>query len=193
MQPTSYTLTFSEKERDALIFALGGAFRNVRDPGGMFISSADYLELSRRIMHARPDAAAVKSQSGTDAARAVLSSPSSPATASASAPAPTIAQPAGQLELRDRWARNKKGQEVPNPEGSATVTTKILRISDAPPRNDPAKPRKQVVFSGLAAPQAAYCWDSDLFPFLANRLGADRTILYLTKSGNYSNIVGIRA
>lgn len=191
MQPTSYTLTFSDKERDALIFALGGAFRNVRDPGGMFITSAEYLELSRRIMHARPDAAAVKSQSGADAARAVLSSPSSPA--KPSAPAPTIAQPAGQLELRDRWARNKKGQEVPNPEGSATVTTKIFRISDAPPRNDPSKPRKQVVFSGLASPQAAFCWDSDLFPFLANRLGADGTILYLTKSGNYTNIVGIRA
>lgn len=195
MQPTSYTLTFSDRERDALIFALGGSFRNVRDGVNMFITPAEYLAMSQRIMHAKPDAQAARQQSGTEAARAILERPQDPAKP-ASSPVPPVTQPVteGGAVLRDRWARNQKGQHVPNPEGCCAVTVKVLRISDAPPRNDPSKQRKKVTYAGRTGGAVdAFCWDPELFPFVANRLGAEDTTLHVLTVGKYANIVGIRA
>ncbi len=182
MQPTSYTITFSEKERDALIFALGGSFRNVRDGVGLFISPADYLELSKRVMHARPDAQAAASQSGTAAAHAIARPAGPQPMAPESSPAPHTAS-----ELRDHWAADKKGNRYP-PKDSESK--ELVPISLTVAKTTTGADYWKVMFRGAKA----NCFDKELAGHLTNAAAQQRAlIVHLVKNGNYFNIAGVRA
>jgi hypothetical protein len=191
MQPTSYTITFSEQERDALIFALGIAFRNVREGvGQFFLSPVQYLEMSQRVMHAKPDAVAAKTQSGTQAAQQMLSRPATPPPQTPPAP-----EPPAPYQPRDHWAHDKKGKEQPFPEGYEAIEVEIWKMEDAPPRHAPSTQRKKITWpNGQRGFCDAFCWDASLFPWIANRIKGKAT-LYIVHSADkkYSNIIGIRS
>lgn len=186
----SYTVSLSDRERAAVIFALGNIFPHLVDsPGGFFLARPEFLNLSKRIMEMRPDGQAARSMSGTAAAQAIASRPTPPAQSSPEMPA--------AVELKDRWQKSTKGIEIPFPEGCAKIEAVIFKIEDAPPRNDKNRPRKKVTWE-VGAPQGgrgymdAFCWDIDLFPFLANRI-KQRTTFYIVRAGQYTNFVGIHA
>jgi hypothetical protein len=124
------------------------------------------------------DAASPSASSGTDAARALLSPP-------AAAPAPPIA-------ARDRWARDRKGNETP-PKEYQTVEAKIWKVErkDLPDNT----PRMRVTWP---APTTGYvdanCFDDRLFPWLsAGASNGQVTTLHIVRSGKYTNVVGVRA
>lgn len=121
---------------------------------------------------------------GTAQARAVLAPAQPPAVAS---PAP--------IEQRDRWARNKKGVEVPNPAGCETQKVRLWKVV---PADVNGKRRMKVSWYAPAGQKGfvdAACWDEQLFPWLAKcSIESDApTILYTVRSGNYLNVVGVRA
>lgn len=120
---------------------------------------------------------------GTAAARAVLSPPQTPAAVAPTAPV---------LEQRDRWARDRKGNELP-PREYTTVEARIstaerANLSDGTPRMKVSWPAQTKGFVN------ANCFDDRLFPFLAlgSKSGA-KTTLYIVQSGKYTNIAGVRA
>ena len=115
---------------------------------------------------------------GTKAARALLS-PSTAPPAVAAAPAP--------IEQRDRWARNRKGTEVPSPEGAYPADVHIWKTQQFP--NFLKVTWQATTGQGYAD---ANCFDSKLWPWLIKCAG-QRTRLYLVPKGNYLNIVGVRA
>ena len=71
---------------------------------------------------------------GTQSARAVLSPPTSPAAASSPS----------SVELRDRWARDRKGNEVPMPDGYAAREVNIWKTEQKPPKKANGKPYLKV-------------------------------------------------
>lgn len=180
MQPTSYTITFSDKERDALIFALGGSFRNVRDGVGMFISPTEYLQLSQRVMHSKPDAQAAREMSGTAAASSVLS----PSVTSA-AVTQDIPRPAPGVTV-DHWHADSKGNRRP----PTDFESKTLVVTEVTPgKTGPGADIWRVQFRGAKA----NCFDKELAAYLAQAKAIDKPIVvHLRRSGNYLNIVGVR-
>ena len=100
MSEPTYTITLTESERTALARVLG-LFVAKLTSAPVFIEASD---------------------GGTQAARAVLSPP---------APASPSAPPSGHVpptpELRDRWARDRKGNELPNPEDSYPLNVLIWK------------------------------------------------------------------
>ena len=186
-QPVSYTLTFSQDERDCLIFVLGQAFPQMR--GRMFLTPEQFMEMSTRVMHAKPDAQAARQMSGTAAAQAIAGRSAAP-TGSA---APSIPQSEAP---RIRWAHDKDGNEVPTPTGYESLTVEIWKIEDAPPRGTQT-PRKKVTWpAGDGRGYVdAFCWDPALFPYLANRIKQAGTVIYIVRSKDkkYTNVIGIRA
>lgn len=170
MTPTSYTLTFSENERSALIFALGNVFPSIRDGVGMFVTPADFLSMSKRVMDAKPDAQAARAQSGTAAAAAIA----------APAPAP-VAAPG------DHWAADKKGNRFP-PEQFESKNLVVVSVTPGKTSNN--ADFWKVVFRGAKA----NCFDRELAAHLTNAAAQNRAMtVHLVKSGNYSNIAGVRA
>ena len=119
---------------------------------------------------------------GTQSARAVLSPPS-----------PEAAQIPAPIELRDRWARDRKGNEVPNPEGSVAREITIWKTEQKPAKKAGGptylKVTWQAQYSGYVD---ANCFDEKLFPWLIKQTG-HRTTIYLVKAGEYLNVVGVRA
>jgi hypothetical protein len=185
MQPVSYTITFSHDERKAIVFALSVAYPKLGAGRPFYINDSDYLALCTRLMEVRTDNQATRQQSGTAAATAVLSRPS--------VFEPQRPTPA-PIEIREHWAKNKKGQETPNPEGCIEINAVITKLEDAPPRDNKTQTRKKLTWEsptgrGFAD---AYCWDEDLFPHLANRM-KQQTTFYIVRSGQYANVVGVRA
>lgn len=114
---------------------------------------------------------------GTQAARAVLSPPANP-------PSP--------FEVRDRWARDRKGKEVPNPKGSYAIAVRIWKTER---RDLSDRLRLKVTWQNLEKGYTdAACWDENLFPFLAvASKNPQPTTIYLTQKDAYLNVVGVRA
>jgi hypothetical protein len=122
--------------------------------------------------------------SGTDQARAILSPP-----------AATQSKPtASPIALRDRWARDRKGNELPNPEGCEQIAVRLWKAE----RKDLADgtPRMRVAWNSPTARGSGdgNCFDDKLFPWLAAGTKTNEpTVLWITHNGKYTNIVGVRA
>jgi len=135
----------------------------------------------REISPARP----ADPTSGTDQARAILSPP-------AAAQSKPTASP---IALRDRWARDRHGVELPEPEGYETVEVNLWKSEQKKPRNKPdAKPFLKVTWQ---APNGngyvdANCFDEKLWPWVISQQGKKARV-YVVRNGNYLNLVGVRA
>ena len=91
--------------------------------------------------------------------------------------------------LRDYFQRDRKGNELSGPpEGAELKTLKIVGAQEMASKTPGKNPFLKVLFTGG---QAA-CFDSLLFPHIVKRTG-EEAALYFVKSGNYWNIVGVRA
>jgi hypothetical protein len=113
---------------------------------------------------------------GTQVARGILSPP-------AAAPAKPQAAP---IEQRDRWARDRKGNEVPNPKGSTAREVTIWKTEQKP------KFLKVTWQSQERGYIDANCFDQQLWPWLIKQTG-QKTTLHLVRKGDYLNVVGVRA
>ena len=164
MSESTYTITLTEAERTAMAKVLGGLVTKL-------LNAPVVLENSPAGAGTRPSTAAT---SGSSAARAILSPP-----AAAPAPAP--------IELRDRWARDRKGSEAANPEGCYPADVHIWKTQAS------GKYLKVTWQSSAGQGFAdANCFDSHLWPWLIKSAG-QRTRLYLVAKGTYLNVVGVRA
>ena len=91
--------------------------------------------------------------------------------------------------LRDYFQRDRKGNELSGPpEGAELKTVKIVGTQEMASKTPGKNPFLKVLFTGG---QAA-CFDSLLFPHIVKQTGQEAA-LYFVKSGNYWNIVGVRA
>jgi len=164
-EPT-YAFTLTETERAAFAKVLGG--------------------LVTKLLNA-PVQIEEKPNGGTQQARAVLSPPSTP-------PAVAQSNPQAPIALRDRWARDRKGNEVPNPEGCEALTVRIWKqerkdLSDG-------RPRLKVAWQSPSISKGfgdANCFDEKLFPWIAAQSKEATATLYVVKNGKYLNVVGVRA
>ena len=154
----------------------------------LIVSDADRQDLARvlgKFMHMLATAKIfVEAPSGgTQSARAVLSPPSqSPAAA------PPVA-----IEPRDRWARDRRGKELPMPEGYVARELTVWKTEQKPPKKVGGKPYLKVTWQSQDRGYVdANCFDEKLFPWIINAQGRKAT-LYLVKSGQYLNVVGVRA
>jgi len=115
-----------------------------------------------------------------------VESPSGGTQAAAANPAPVI-------EQRDRWARDRRGRELPNPEGSVARQVHLSKTEQKMPRKAGGKPFLKVTWEAHDRGFVdANCFDDQLWPWLINQRGKPTT-LYLVKSGEYLNVVGVRA
>ena len=165
MPEPTYTITITESQRTLLARALG-----------LFVAKLTDAPI-------QVDAPANPSAplSGTEQARAILSPP-----AVVSSPAPIAA--------RDRWARDRKGNEVPHPEGSETYTVRISKAERKDLEN--GSPRMKITWAnpGARGFTDANCFDEHLFPFLAAAKGSGApTIIHLVRKDKYLNLVGVCA
>jgi hypothetical protein len=168
MSEPTYTITLTETERTAFAKVLGG-----------FVT---------KLLNAPVQ---------IDSATPATSAPS--ATNATSAPVPSTAQPSGHvppspIEARDRWARDRKGNEAPNPKG---CTMARLVLWNTEQKKGKTGDYLKVTFT---APHEGHtdasCFDSQLFPWLIKRAHeskGDLTTVFLVESGKYLNIVGVRA
>lgn len=165
MSEPTYTITLTESERAALAAALGTFVRKLTDC---------------RVQIEAPTG-------GTHAARALLSpSTAPPAAASASS---ACLQPSTAIPIvqRDRWARDRKGNEVPSPEGAYPADVHVWKTQQT-------ETFLKVTWQATTGQGYAdgNCFDSQLWPWLIKSAG-QRTRLYLRPKGKYLNIVGLRA
>jgi hypothetical protein len=159
----SYTMTITESERTALAKSLGMLTTKL-------INAPIFVE---------------SPSGGTQAARAVLSPPPS-------TPPPAAAPSSTPVEPRDRWARDRKGNELPNPDGCVTREVHLSKTEQRQGKTG-KKPYLKVTWeSSERGFVDANCFDDKLWPWLINQRGK-RTTLYLVKSGEYLNVVGVRA
>lgn len=164
MTEPTYTITLTEAERTAMAKVLGGLVTKL-------LNAPVVLENSPAGAGTRPSTAAT---SGSSAARAILSPPA-------------VAPAAIPIEQRDRWARDRKGSELANPEGCYPADVHIWKTQQS-------EKYLKVTWqsSGGQGYADANCFDSQLWPWLINSAGK-RTRLYLLPKGKYLNIVGVRA
>jgi hypothetical protein len=224
MSEPTYTFTLTETERAAFAKVLGGLVTKLLNApveiageiqckicGSFVFSEAALTEHLRKDHSAIPPARPTdptsgpvqikgelrKSEeppparpadptSGTDHARAILSPP-------AAAQSKPTATP---IALRDRWARDRKGNELPNPSGCESVTVHIWKTERKLPRTGENKtPFLKVTW--YASEGNGYgdanCFDEKLFPWIAAQSKEPTALLYVVKSGKYLNVVGIRA
>ena len=121
-------------------------------------------------------------QSGTDHARAILSPP-----------AAAQSTPQAPIALRDRWARDRKGNTPSGPPKDAEPI--IVRISQTV-RADTDVPRLKVSWPRQEGQGyiTATCWDEKLFPAIMQREALGQpTTLHVREVRGYLNIVGVRA
>jgi hypothetical protein len=167
-EPT-YTITITETERTAFAKVLGGLVTKL-------INAPIFVEAPA---------------GGTQAARAVLSPPSTQRPANAPAPPAVVPVSNPIPEMHDRWQRDRKGHEVPWPKGCEEVERVIAKTEQKD---------KYLRVSWLAVgPNArgymnANCFDQKLWPWLIKQTGT-KTTMYLLKSddGKFTNVVGLRA
>ena len=172
MSEPTYTLTISESERTAMAKVLGGLVTKL-------INAPIFVE---------------SPTGGTAAARAVLSSPPPTSQADELPPSPPSGHvPPQTPQQRDRWARDRKGNEVPMPDGYAAREVTIWKTEQKPAKKEGGKPFLKVTWQSQDRGYVdANCFDSQLFPWLIKQQG-QRTTIYLVKSGQYLNVVGVRA
>lgn len=166
MSEPIYSFTLTESERTAFAKVLGA-----------FVT---------KLLNA-PVQLEEKPNGGTQQARAVLSPPSTP---------PAAAQPSiprAPIELRDRWARDRKGNELPNPDGCEAVTARIWKVE----RKDLSDGRARLRVTWYAPSGSGYvdanCFDDKLFPWIAAQSKEPTALLYVVKNGKYLNVAGVRA
>lgn len=164
MSEPTYTFTLTETERVAWAKILGG-----------FVAKL----VAAPIQIDSPPARPADPSSGTDSARAILSPPA------AAQSAPT----ASPIALRDRWARDRKGNEVPNPADAYPADVHIWKTEQK---------EKYLRITWEASSgngfSDANCFDSKLWPWLIQAKAAgQKTRLYLVVKGKYLNVVGVRA
>lgn len=118
----------------------------------------------------------------------VDAAPQAPATP---APAPNSTQ--NPIPVRDRWARDRKGDDVPNPEGCYSVDVHIFKAERK--NTDAGTERMIVAFDSPTGKGTvtASCWDERLFPFIAVQAKEPKATLHIVKKGKYLNVVGVRA
>jgi hypothetical protein len=118
----------------------------------------------------------------------VVESPSNGSAARANLSPPAVAPAPPSIEQRDRWARDRKGNELPNPEGCYPADVHIWKTVQSS--------EKYLKVTWQASSGQGYtdanCFDSKLWPWLIKSAG-QRTRLYLATKGKYLNIVGVRA
>lgn len=119
---------------------------------------------------------------GTQVARAILSSP-----APSTTPPAVTQSPAPILEQRDRWATDKAGNPyTPTSKGVHPLEVHIWKLKQT-------DKYLRVTWQNHGAGYGdANCFDPELWPWLAKKQG-EMTRLYVTQSGNYTNIVGVCA
>jgi hypothetical protein len=126
-----------------------------------------------------PPARPADPTSGTDQARAILSPPAAAQSKSTASP----------IALRDRWARDRKGNELPNPEGTYPADVHIWKTEQKEKYL-----RVTWTSSNGSGFSDANCFDAKLWPWLIQAKAAgQRTRLYLVVKGKYLNVVGVRA
>lgn len=165
MPEPTYTIAITESERTTLAKSLGSLVTKL-------INAPIQIE-----SHA---------QSPVDSpSRAAL-----PAAAPVSTPSPKPET----VEIRDRWARDRHGVELPNPEGCYTVSVHIFKAERNDVKSTGAK-RMKVAFDSPTGKGAcdASCWDERLFPFIATMPTQPKGTLHVVQKGKYLNIVGVRA
>lgn len=173
MSEPTYTITLTETERTALARVLG-----------LFVTKLTSAPVSNLRTN---EAQTIEAPSGgTQAARSVLSPPQQASPAAAPSPTPVDT-------VRDRWARDRKGNELPNPEGCVAREVNLSKTELQQPRKAGGKPYLKVTWASSERGFVdANCFDGKLWPWLINQRGK-RTTLYLVKSGEYLNVVGVRA
>lgn len=180
MPEPTYSFTLTESERTAFAKVLGGLVSKlINAPVQLDSSQSSYTSYtSQSLPPARP-----ADPTGTDSARAILSPPA------AAQPAP----PTTPIELRDRWARDRKGNELPNPDGCEAVTARIWKVE----RKDLSDGRARLRVTWYAPSGSGYvdanCFDDKLFPWIAAQSKEPTALLYVVKNGKYLNVAGVRA
>lgn len=110
---------------------------------------------------------------------------------------PSPAQPepavAPTLNPRDRWARDRKGIESPQPKGCYSVNVHLFKAERADLSD--GRPRMLLAFDSPTGKGSvdATCWDEKLFGWLALAKTQPAALLHVVKSGKYLNVVGVRA
>lgn len=206
MSEPNYTITVTESERTAFAKVLGGLVTKfINAP--IFVE-AEPCKVCGAATKTEPQGRRCQScgafeyvtieapSGGTQQARSVLSPPSSPAVAPAEGRAnvtqPNAAAPA-PIEQRDRWARDRSAKEAPNPKGHVVRVVNLCKTEQRPARKAGGKPYLKVTWQSESSGFVdANCFDNKLWPWLINQCGK-RTTLYLVKSGEYLNVVGVRA
>jgi hypothetical protein len=185
VESPTYTLSLSEADRQMLVWCMGLMIPNLRHETIRLLNPDEFMNLAQRLQTAKPDQRAINAASGTDHARAILAPPPAQVPAVASKPAPIAA--------RDRWARDRKGNELPNPDGCTSGEVNIWKVEQKPPKRANGKPYMKVTWQSKERGYVdANCFDSQLFPWLIGQQGKP-TVLYLVRSGEYLNVVGVRA
>lgn len=102
----------------------------------------------------------------------------------------------GAVEMRDRWARDRHGVEVPTPEGCETHQAVHIWKAEIVKRKDQDKTSFLKVAwdspSGKGSVDAA-CFDSNLYSYFMAATKQSHATVYTVRNGNYLNLVGIRA
>ena len=193
MAEATYTVILTESERTAMAKVLGGLVTKLIN-APIFVEtevvcdqvSTPHSYESCVLNHQRKSHESPSG--GTQSARAVLSPPpESPAAARPSPPTP--------VDMRDRWARDRKGKEVPNPEGCVSRCVKIWKVEQIKPKAAGKKEFMKVTWPSQEHGFVdANCFDAQLFPWLIKaQASIEKSTLYLVKSGEYLNVVGVRA
>lgn len=99
---------------------------------------------------------------------------------------PAIAAPPSPIATRDRWARDRQGNEVPSPDGAEKRRITIWKTKQA------EKFLKVTWQSAERGYVDANCFDKELWPWLIKQSGHP-TDVYLVKKDKYLNIVGVHA
>jgi hypothetical protein len=121
--------------------------------------------------------------------------PSPNATPTGAAPPAARAPQPAPIEVRDRWAKDRKGNELPFPKDCTAGQGKIWKTEERPTKDKKGTYLKVTweVIAG-AGHVDANCFDKDLRAWVAKVHAEGKpTTLYTVHSGNYVNLVGIRA
>jgi hypothetical protein len=188
----TYTIPLSDVERQTLIFCMSAVVGgNLRTETTLLPGPEKFGALYTKLIDAQPDRPAIPgslSSGSRPSENSSLGSPQNRATAGVegrAAPPP--------IELRDRWARNRKGEEVPNPEGCERLEVELWKTELKKPRKPGGDDYMQVTWQNTGVGYSdANCFDKLLFPWLANRV-RQKTVLHVVKNGKYLNVVGVRA
>lgn len=167
----NYTIIIDEKERQIMAEA--------------FAIMARKIGTCTPVIDAKPSA---------DQTRAIATPKSSAGEVRAYAGPAAAPTPAPIAEERDRWARDRKGKELPNPEGCTAQTVHVWKVEQKQSRTPGKAPFWKVTWQSPTGKGYvdANCFDDQLAPVIMARQGKS-AILHTVRSGDYLNVVGVRA